>query len=58
MCLLLELPLPRPFLLRLLTVLTRQTRQAVDPINQSIFLDIYGYDTNRAKVAGVKVYLR
>ncbi len=38
MCLLLALPLPRAFLWQPLTVLTRQTRQAVRPINQSVFL--------------------
>ncbi len=38
MCPLLALPLPRAFLWHPLTVLTRQTRQAVRAINQSIFL--------------------
>jgi hypothetical protein len=34
--------LPRlPFLMRLLTVLMKQTRQAVCAIKQSIYLDIY-----------------
>ncbi len=37
MCLLLALGLPRAFLQQPLTVLTRQTRQAVCAINQSIF---------------------
>jgi hypothetical protein len=38
MCPLLVLPLPRVFLQRPLSVLTRQTRQVVRAINQSIFL--------------------
>jgi hypothetical protein len=37
MCLLLVLPLPRVFLQEPQTVLTRQSRQAVCAINQSIF---------------------
>ncbi len=37
MCQLLALPLPRAFLRQQLTVLTRQARQAVHAINQSIF---------------------
>jgi hypothetical protein len=37
MCPLQALALPRVFLWRLLTALTRQTRQAVRAINQSIF---------------------
>jgi hypothetical protein len=37
MCPLQALALPRVFLWRLLTVLTRQTRQVVRAINQSIF---------------------
>jgi len=35
------LPLPRGHLQRPLTVLTRQKRQAVHVINQSIFVDVY-----------------
>ncbi len=38
MCPLLALPIPRAFLLQPLTVLTRQARQVVRAINQSIFL--------------------
>ncbi len=38
MCWLLVLPFPRAFLQWPLTVLTRETRQAVHAINQSIFL--------------------
>ncbi len=38
MCLLLVLPLQRVFLQRHLSVFTRQTRQVVSAINQSIFL--------------------
>jgi hypothetical protein len=41
MCPLLVLPLPRAFLWRPLTVLTRHTRQAIRAIKQSIFLDVY-----------------
>jgi hypothetical protein len=37
-CLLLALPLPKSFLCQPLTVLTRQTRQAVHAINTSILL--------------------
>ncbi len=33
------------FLLRLLTVLMKQTRQSVHAIKQSIFLDIYAFNT-------------
>jgi hypothetical protein len=43
MCLLLELVLPRVFVRQPLTVQTRQTRQVVRAINQSIFkYDVYG----------------
>ncbi len=42
MCLLLALPLPRPFLQPPLTVLIRQTRQTVCAIKQSIYLDVHG----------------
>jgi hypothetical protein len=44
LCLLPALALPRVFLRQPLNVLTRQTRQAVCVINQSIFkYDVYGY---------------
>jgi hypothetical protein len=39
MCPKLVLPIPGAFLQWPLTILTRQTRQAVPGINQSIFLD-------------------
>ncbi len=42
MCLLLAPTNPRVFLLQQITVLTRQTRQAVHAIVQSICLDVYG----------------
>jgi hypothetical protein len=38
----LALPLLQTFLQEALTVLTRQTRQALHAINQSIFLNVYG----------------
>ncbi len=41
MCLLQALPLPRVFLLQPVTVVTRQTKQAVCAIKQNIFLDVY-----------------
>ncbi len=41
MCPLLAMPHARPFLLQPFTVLTRQTRQAVRAIEQSISLDVY-----------------
>jgi len=42
MCLLLAPTNPRVFLLQQITVLTRQTRQAIHAIVQSICLDAYG----------------
>jgi hypothetical protein len=46
MCLLLAPGLPRLFfflfLMQLLTVLLKQTRQAVRVVKQSIYLDVYG----------------
>jgi hypothetical protein len=49
MCPLLVLPLPRAFLLRPLTVLTRQTRQEVHHINQSICLRCLWYKYCRCR---------
>ena len=46
------------FLLQILTVLMKQTRQAVHTIKQSIVLRFYGITKMQTKVAGVKVYLR
>ncbi len=37
------------FLLQLFTVLMKQTRPAVRAIKQSIFLDVYEWDDNRAQ---------
>ncbi len=45
MCPLAALAFPRVFLWQLLTVLTRQKRQAVHAINQSIFNLIYMFGT-------------
>ncbi len=52
MCPLLVLPLPRAFLQRLLTILTRRMRQALCVTNQSIFLnDVFGiYYDNYAEI--------
>ncbi len=48
------------FLLRLFTVLMKQTRQAVRAVEQSIFLDVYGYNLGylgHHETNGIKVYL-